>query len=137
LHLRHVQAHPPGVHFQDALADADVDRTLLRTGRSATWQALLRAVTPVTEIALGEVVFDRVVRDARFLGKLQTVGGLRFRTGREDARFGAAIAGDAHVFANEARTRIWFDAQRIHRAHVQAFRGRALQARLLVELATI
>src|SRR5690349_11392562 len=106
---RHVQAQATLVYLEDALADADVDRTALGARRTA--------LAPVAQVALGEVVFDRVVGDARHLAEAQLVGRVFLRTGGKDARFRAAVACDAHVFANEARAGSGLHAQRIDRAH--------------------
>src|SRR5438105_1683220 len=124
LDFGNVQAHPAGFYFENALTNADVDRAALGAGRAT--------VAPVAQITLGEVVFDRVVRDARFLPEHELVGGVGFGTGGKDARLGAAIAGDAGILSNEARARGWLDMHGVDRADVQAFRGGSMQTRFLV-----
>src|SRR5229473_1717886 len=54
---------------------------------------------------------------------------------RERAGLGAAAAGHAAILADVPRARLRLHGERVDRADIQALRGRALQARLLVEAA--
>src|SRR6266571_8821936 len=124
------EAEPPGIGLDDPLADADVDRAALHAGRSA--------LAPEAQVAFREGVRDHVVGDARLLWRrIAVVRRLREIAGREDAGLVAAPARDAGVLADEARAGARLDLQRVHRADVEALRGRTLQARLLMELPAV
>src|SRR6267378_2972475 len=62
---------------------------------------------------------------------------LRLVADRERTRLRAASAGDTGVLADEARSGSGLHLERVDRAYVEAFGGRALEARLLMELAAV
>src|SRR3989442_14662675 len=117
------------VALDDPLSYADVHRAALDARRAA--------LAPEAEIALGERVLLRVVRDAAALVERELVRRVRFVADRERARLGAPAAGDAGVLADEARAGARLDLERVDGTDVQAFRGGALEARLLMERAAI
>src|SRR6266850_1295615 len=124
-----VEAETSGLGLDDALADADVDRAPLDARRST--------LAPEAQVALREDVLLRVVGDARTLRRCRIRGEVVHRERElargEDAGLVAATACHAAVLVDEARARLRLDPQRVDRADVETLRGRALEARLLME----